>query len=151
MIIVNFPKSKGNDLLVNSHHFFNEVDFPDNIDEYFIFSRYHIKYIANTIVNYSEGSASIIEYSRCENVIDSLFSKLGYTEYSKIVKKGEIFRYKNFPIIILNLAYIDISPTESIRDENKISDVVEILCYCKETEKDFYWPILKEIKSRLSR
>jgi hypothetical protein len=133
--------------------FFNNVQFPEKVDEFFIFSRFHVKYIANTIVHYPDGSANIIEFSRAEDKIDSFFTKLGYTEISRIRKIGEFFRFKNYPIILLSLKYIDTTPWENpnVNQESKYYDVVEVLCYCKETEKEFYWPILKEIKNKLSK
>jgi hypothetical protein len=139
--------------LVNPPQFFNNVEFPEKIDEFFIFSRYHVKYIANTIVNYPDGSANIIEFSRSEDKIDPFFTKLGYTEISRIRKIGEFFRYKNYPIVLLYLNHIDTTPRDNLggNQENKVYDVVEVLCYCKETEKEFYWPILKDIKNKLSK
>lgn len=93
----------------------------------------------------------LVEFSRCKDKIDDLFKELGYKEIGKIRKRGEFIKFKNLPIFILNLHLIDnfyILP-EKEKQSVGIGSVVELICYCKESEKEIYLPIISQIKAKL--
>ena len=143
--------------LLDTKQFYNNVEILDKIEEYFTTSKLFMKYIANTIVNFPEGYASIVEFSRSEEKIENFFIKMGYKETRRILKNGEAFKFKNFPIVLMNFN-IDIlqveKPNERIKLNNKtpeLENIVELVCYCKESEKEIYKEMLMEIKASLSR
>lgn len=145
-------------LLLDTKHFYNNVDFLDKLEEYFTTSRIFLKYIANTIVNFPKGYASIVEFSRSEEKIENFFIKMGYKETKRISKIGDAFKYKNFPIVLIvfNIEELQIEkPNERIKIYNnkspELENIIELTCYCKESEKEFYKEILSDIKNSLSK
>ena len=143
--------------MLDTKQFYNNVDLLDKIEEYFTTSKIFLKYIANTIVNFSEGYASIVEFSRSEEKIENFFIKLGYKETRRILKNGEAFKFKNFPIVLLsfNIDILQVEKgSERIKINNKnpeLENIIELVCYCKESEKEIYKEILMEIKGSLSK
>ena len=81
---------------------------------------------------------------------------MGYKETRRILKNGEAFKFKNFPIVLLifNIDILQIEKgNERIKINNKnpeLENIIELVCYCKESEKEIYKEILIEIKSSLS-
>jgi hypothetical protein len=88
------------ELEIDNDKFYNNVQYADKIEEFLTISKYYLKYIANTFVNFPYGSASVVEMSRCEENMDNILMSLEYREKSKMKRVGELIRYKQYPIII---------------------------------------------------
>ena len=64
-------------------------------------------------------------------------------------------KYKNLPLILIFSDNIDLLPYDKenkcFKKSGTLYNLIEIICYCKETEKEIYLPILTEIKNKLSK
>jgi hypothetical protein len=121
--------------------------------EFYGWAKYFIKYIGNTFLNYDDGSAAIVDLSRCEDGMSSILLNLGYVEKYRVFKKdGKMFQYKNKPIIILTY-FLDkpIESNEQTHKGPKLRQHLEVLGYCYESESEAMKQELSKIKSKLSR
>lgn len=91
---------KTNEFKIDNSIFYNGVSYLEKLDEYLTISKYFVKYITNSYIGFPLGSCSIVEMSRCEENMEIILSSLGYKEKSRINKKGDFIKFRNYPIVI---------------------------------------------------
>ncbi len=163
---------KTNEFKIDNGIFYNGVNYMEKLDEYLTISKFYMKYITNSYLNFPLGSCSIIEMARCEENMNLILTSLGYKEKSKIKKRGEFIKFRNLPIIIclnsvekLNLEidhtiHSDKNPSMTPQKKLEIppaaltstgvNSIIEIIGFCYENEKDSLFNVLSSIKEKLS-
>ena len=160
-----------NEFKIDNSVFYNGVNYLEKLDEYLAISKYFMKYITNSYITFPMGNLSIVELARCEENMEHILTSLGYKEKSRIVKKGEFFKFRNLPVVIFLTSVGKINAEEAgsttmhgqqgqgvssnpqHRPETKAADVNfidEIVGYCYENEKENLSKILFFIKEKLS-
>jgi hypothetical protein len=154
---------KENEYKIDNDEFYNRINFMEKIDEYLIISKYYLKYSTPAFINFALGSSNIIEISRCEENMELVLASIGYKEKSITKKKGFLFKFKNYPILILLIGIDTYNiPSEStLEDKNPSAqqptkpdlsepNLIEITGYCFENEKEYLMKTLEYIKEKLN-
>lgn len=166
---------KTNEYKIDNTEFYNGVNFMEKIEEYLIISKYYLKYFTNAFIDFRLGTSTIVEMARCEENMDMILTSLGYKEKSTIRKRGDLIKFKNSPIIILitqmeKLSF-EVAPSGTVvsNDTNVnmnvtkpaanmpqkkrdlvIPNLIEIIGYCYEHEKENFMAALNSIQDKIS-
>jgi hypothetical protein len=138
---------------IDNQIFYNNIQYIDKIEEYLILSKYYLKYIANTFINYDLGSANVVELSRCEDNMDMILQNMGYAIKYKIKKKGFYHKYKNLPIVIIIYSLEKMLDNENIplKAGEQTYQYLEVIGYCNESNTEKIKIELAHIESKLNR
>jgi hypothetical protein len=89
--------------------------------------------------------------ARCDSSMKQILVSLGYSLKSKIRKKGEFIKYKNYPILIcINYSIEPVADPSITMESKKIENILEIFGFCNEIDKENFFPIINSIKEKLS-
>jgi hypothetical protein len=145
---------------IDNDEFYNNVNYMEKIDEYIILSKYYLKYTTPAFINFPLGNSNIVEISRCEKNMDIILSSLGYREKSHYNKTGDFIKYKNMPVIVMMSAVeksdqivVEGSSSSAThqrrRDSFAATDILEIIGYCYENEKESMMKLLSFIVDKI--
>jgi hypothetical protein len=110
---------KTNEFKIDNSVFYNGVSYLEKLDEYLTISKYFVKYITNSYIGFPLGSCSIVEMARCEENMEIILSSLGYREKSRIIKKGDFIKFRNYPIVI----FLTSAEKVNIEENNTVHSV----------------------------
>ena len=138
---------------IDNQIFYNDVQYMDKIDEYLLLSKYFIKYIGSTFINYDLGSANIVDLARCEDNMDMILQNMGYVVKYKIKKKGLYYKFKNLPIVIIIYALEKLLDNENTPQKGGEQNLqyLEIIGYCVDTDIEKIKQELAYIESKLNQ
>ena len=157
---INFYENRNfKDYKIDNQNFYKNIEFKNQIDEFYFISEYFIKFISTSVIKtninknlidnknkYVFNSMNLNNKNNIKNIeicrVDKNFEKtleiLGYQLDNEIIKEGHLYKYRNDSIIMI--FYPD--SLDNIY-------TIEIHCFCNENEKDIYEKKLFEIRNLL--
>ena len=153
---INFYENRNfKDYKIDNQNFYKNIEFKNQIDEFYFMSEYFIKFISTSVIktninnNLIDNKNKYVNLNNKNNIknieicrVDKNFEKtleiLGYQLDNEIIKEGHLYKYRDDSIIMI--FYCD--SLDNIY-------TIEIHCFCNENEKDIYEKKLFEIRNLL--
>jgi phosphopantetheine adenylyltransferase len=139
---INFYENRNfKDYKIDNQNFYKNIEFKNQIDEFYFISEYFIKFISTSVIktNINKNiNIKNIEICRVDKNYEKILEILGYQLDNEIIKEGHLYKYRNDSIIMI--FYPD--SLDNIY-------TIEIHCFCNENEKDIYEKKLFEIRNLL--
>ena len=128
---INFYENRNfKDYKIDNQNFYKNIEFKNQIDEFYFISEYFIKFISTSVIktNINKNiNIKNIEICRVDKNYEKILEILGYQLDNEIIKEGHLYKYRNDSIIMI--FYPD--SLDNIY-------TIEIHCFCNENEKDIY-------------
>ena len=153
---INFYENRNiKDYKIDNQNFYKNIEFKNQIDEFYFISEYFIKFISTSVIktNYNKNiidnknnSMNLNNENKIKNIeicrVDKNFGKmleiLGYQLDKEIIKEGHLYKYQNDSIIMIFYP-----------DSSDNFYTIEIHCFCNENERDIYEKKLFKIRNLL--
>ena len=151
---INFYENRNiKDYKIDNQNFYKNIEFKNQIDEFYFISEYFIKFISTSVIKTNFNKNIIdnknnnmnlnnkiknIEICRVDKNFGKMLEILGYQLDKEIIKEGHLYKYQNDSIIMIFYP-----------DSSDNFYTIEIHCFCNENEKDIYEKKLFEIRNLL--
>lgn len=151
---INFYENRNiKDYKIDNQNFYKNIEFKNQIDEFYFISEYFIKFISISVINTNynknindnknnnmnlNNKIKNIEICRVDKNFGKMLEILGYQLDNEIIKEGHLYKYQNDSIIMIFYP-----------DSSDNFYTIEIHCFCNENEKDIYEKKLFKIRNLL--
>ena len=151
---INFYENRNiKDYKIDNQNFYKNIEFKNQIDEFYFISEYFIKFISTSVIKTNFNKNIIdnknnnmnlnnkiknIEICRVDKNFEKMLEILGYQKDNEIIKEGHLYKYQNDSIIMIFYP-----------DSSDNIYCIEIHCFCNENEKDIYEKKLFKIRNLL--